>query len=95
MEDIKGCVAIEWGGAYVAALDSGLLALGPPRGTDGPAPEEILTAVPAGSRSIAFKSGYGKYLSVDQAGHIIARSDAVGPLEHWEPVWENGMSFNL
>lgn len=68
-----------------------MLALGPPRGSDGPAPEEILTAVPAGSRSVAFKSGYGKYLGVDHAGHVIARSDAVGPLEHWEPVWEDGV----
>lgn len=53
-----------------------------------PLPEEILTAITVGETRIALKSGYGKYLSVDNDGTIVGRSDAIGPLEQFEPVFQ-------
>ena len=38
---------------------------------------------------IALKSGYGKYLAVAKSGEIMGRSDAITPLEQFEP----GMKF--
>lgn len=55
---------------------------------DGPSPEEVLTAVPAGEERIAFKSGYNKYLGVDGAGRVVGRADAIGPREMWLPVFQ-------
>lgn len=57
---------------------------------DGPSPEEVLTAVPAGDDRIAFKSGYNKYLGVDGAGRVVGRADAIGPREMWQPVFQVG-----
>ena len=37
---------------------------------------------------VALKSGYGKYLRVDKDGAVTGRSDAVGPMEQWEPVFQ-------
>ena len=74
---------------YIKALDQGFFTLGAPHDEgDGPAPEEILTSVPAGSDKVAFKSGYGKYLGVDSKGRVTGIADAVGPLEKWEPVFQ-------
>lgn len=39
---------------------------------------------------MALKSGYGKYLSVGVDGIVTGRADAVGALEQWEPIWEDG-----
>lgn len=55
---------------------------------DGPLPEEILTAIIVSETRIALKSGYGKYLGVDKDGTIVGRSDAIGPLEQFEPVFQ-------
>lgn len=38
---------------------------------------------------MAFKSGFDKYLSIDKNGRVTGRSDAVGNLEQWEPVFED------
>lgn len=70
-------------------MDNGLFTLGAPHGdNEGPSPEEILTAFPVNDTKIALKSGYGKYLGVDKKGVVIGRSDAVGAMEQWEPVFE-------
>nr|CAG4652175.1 EOG090X0DUJ [Triops cancriformis] len=92
VEDIVGPVAIEFGkNCYVKALDSGLFTLGAPHDDgDGPAPEEILTAIVINETRLAFKSGYGKYVGIDKSGIIIGRSDAVGPMEQWEPIFQEG-----
>jgi hypothetical protein len=37
---------------------------------------------------VALKSGYGKYLRVDKDGAVTGRSDAVGPMEQWEPIFQ-------
>ncbi|KAL1490706.1 hypothetical protein ABEB36_013359 [Hypothenemus hampei] len=91
-EDIVGPVAIEFGNnVYVKALDNGLFTLGAPHNdNEGPSPEEILTGVFISERKVAFKSGYDKYLSADKNGIVTGRSDAIGPMEQWEPVLENG-----
>lgn len=91
VEDITGSISIEFGkNAYVSALDNGLFTLGAPHGDgEGPSPEEIFTAFPAGENKFALKSGYGKYLGVLK-DTVVGRSDAVGAMEQWEPVWQEG-----
>ncbi|KAJ0183506.1 hypothetical protein K1T71_001482 [Dendrolimus kikuchii] len=97
VDDITGSISIEFGnGCYVSALDNGLFTIGAPHGDgDGPSPEEIFTAFPAGETKFALKSGYGKYLGVSKDGVVIGRSDAVGPMEQWEPVWQDGKTAIL
>lgn len=71
------------------ALDNGLFTLGAPHNeSEGPSPEEILTAFPIGETKVALKSGYGKYLGVDKKGIVVGRSDAVGMIEQWEPIFQ-------
>ncbi|RXG66067.1 Protein FRG1 [Armadillidium vulgare] len=89
---VRGSVAIQFGSTpvYVKALNHGLFTLGALHEEGSPPdPEEILTAVPAGDNHIAFKSGYGKYLSVDSKGRVTGVADAIGPREHWEPVFQD------
>ena len=38
---------------------------------------------------IALKSGYNRYVSVNSAGELIGRMEAIGPRETWEPVFED------
>lgn len=92
VDEITGPIAIEFGQhTYVKALDTGLFTLGAPHDEgDGPSPEEIFTAVLIDERNIAFKSGYGKYVRVEKNGIITGRSDAIGPMEQWEPVFSDG-----
>ncbi|ENN72160.1 protein FRG1 homolog isoform X2 [Dendroctonus ponderosae] len=91
-EDIVGPVAIEFGShVYVKALDNGLFTLGAPHNeTEGPSPEEILTGVYISEHKVAFKSGYNKYLRVDKNDVVTGRSDAIGAMEQWEPVLQDG-----
>lgn len=90
--EIVGPVAIQFGpNAYVKALDNGLFTLGAPhRDGEGPDPEEIFTAFPINDRKVSFKSGYGKYLKIEKDGMVTGRSEAVGSLEQWEPIFEDG-----
>ena len=37
----------------------------------------------------AFKTGYGRYMSVNTAGELTGRAEAIGPRETWEPVFED------
>lgn len=92
IEEISGPVAIEFGKhTYIKALDNGLFTLGAPHDEgDGPSPEEILTAIPVNEQKIALKSGYGKYVKVEKSGVVTGRSDAIGPMEQWEPVFQDG-----
>ncbi|XP_014676081.1 PREDICTED: protein FRG1-like [Priapulus caudatus] len=91
-DEVTGSVAIEVRPhTYVIALDNGLFTTGPPHDEgEGPNPEEVLTAVRVSDSKVALKSGYGKYLSVEKSGVVAGRSDAIGPREMWEPVFENG-----
>lgn len=56
---------------------------------EGPSPEEIFTAIVVNDSKIALKSGFDKYLSIDKNCRVTGRSDAIGPLEQWEPVFED------
>ncbi|XP_039754821.1 protein FRG1 homolog [Pararge aegeria] len=97
IEDVSGSIAIEFGrNTFILALDNGLFTIGAPHGEgEGPSPEEIFTAFPAGENKFALKSGYGKYLGVSKDGVVTGRSDAVGPMEQWEPVWQDGKTAIL
>ncbi|BFF98333.1 protein FRG1 homolog [Drosophila madeirensis] len=88
--ELTGTVAIEFGNrCYLKALDNGLFTLGAPHGSgESPEPEEIFTAFPINERKVAFKSGYGKYLKIEKDGMVTGRSEAVGSMEQWEPVFE-------
>ncbi|XP_063703560.1 protein FRG1 homolog [Culicoides brevitarsis] len=95
VEQIVGSIAIQFGQSYVKALDNGLFTLGAPKTIgEGPSPEEILTAS-RNDTKISFKSGYGKYLRIEKDNTITGRSDAIGPLEEMEPVFENGKTAIL
>ena len=45
---------------------------------------ELLTAVPIDEKHVAFKSAYGKYLSVNPRGLLIGRSEAISPKEYFK-----------
>ena len=48
----------------------------------------MLLAVHATDTKIALKSGYNKYLKVCPDDIVRGISDAVGPHEQWEPVFQ-------
>ncbi|XP_045142882.1 protein FRG1 isoform X2 [Echinops telfairi] len=90
--EISGTIAIEMDqGAYIHALDNGLFTLGAPHREvdEGPSPPEQFTAVKLSDSRIALKSGYGKYLGINSDGLVVGRSDAIGPREQWEPVFQD------
>ena len=41
------------------------------------------------------KSGYDKYLRLSKSGHLAGVSDAVGALEQFQPVWQDGRTALL
>ncbi|XP_063956338.1 protein FRG1-like [Lytechinus pictus] len=91
--NIKGNVAIEMGPkTFLFAMDNGLLTLGAPHKTtvEGPAPPEQITAIPVSDSKVAFKTGYGKFLGVDDKKRVVGRSDAMGPREMFEPIFQDG-----
>ncbi|XP_037070739.1 protein FRG1-like [Pollicipes pollicipes] len=92
VSEIRGSIAIELGDrTYIKALDNGLFTVGAPHAEgEGPDPEEVLMAVPVGDTRVAFKSGYGKYVGVDAKDRMVGRADAIGPMEQWEPVFQDG-----
>ena len=57
---------------------------------EGPSPPEQFTAVKLSDSRIALKSGYGKYLGINSDGLVVGRSDAIGPREQWEPIFQDG-----
>lgn len=85
-EQISGPVAIEMQDQmYIHGLDNGLFVLGSTHAPgEPPEANEILTAVKVNEKYFALKSGYGKYLSVNSAGLLIGRSDAIGEKEYFE-----------
>jgi len=90
--EIMGSIAIEFGdNTYLHSLDTGLFQISEPRefGT-GPDEQQILTAIRITENKIALKSGFGKYVAINNQGLLVGRSDAVGPREYFEPVFENG-----
>jgi len=91
VKDITGAVAIQFGNGYVKAIDNGYFTLGAPHNEgDGPDPEEILTAIVLSDTKVAFKSGYGKYIGYTKNGVVAGKSEAIGMLEHFEPIFQDG-----
>lgn len=71
------------------ALDNGLIAVGEPHPPgESPYQEEIFTTIRISETHRAFKSGYGKYLSLDGNNRLVGRSDAIGQREQFEPVFQ-------
>ena len=49
-----------------------------------------MMAIKINENKIAFKSGYNKYLKVNGSGELQGVSDAVGPMEQFEPIFQDG-----
>jgi len=90
-DQISGQISIEMSPyQYVRALDNGLFILGAAHSPgEEPDPEEVLTAIRVSNTHIALKSGYNKYLSIDSKSRLIGRSEAIGPREQFEPVFQD------
>ena len=84
-EQISGPIAIELQEQmYIYGLDDGLFVLGSEhKYAQPPEAQEVLTAIKVDEKYIAFKTGYGKYLSVNSAGLLIGRTDAISPKEYF------------
>lgn len=93
---ISGPVTIQFKNCHVKTLDDGGFTLGAPHDQgQGPDPEEVLLAVKVTEDKIALKSGYNKYLKVDASGVVRGISDAIGPHEQWEPIFQEGKTALL
>ncbi|KAL9955022.1 hypothetical protein ACROYT_G042618 [Oculina patagonica] len=89
--EVSGNIALQtFRKSYVEALNTGMFTVGELRddGENSPAPVEVFTAVPLSEKKIALKSGYGKYMSVNMMGNVTGRSEAIGPQEQFECVFE-------
>ncbi|XP_063659353.1 protein FRG1-like isoform X1 [Pan troglodytes] len=56
---------------------------------EGPSPPEQFMAVKLSDSRITLKSGYGKYIGINSDELVVGHSDATGPREQWEPVFQN------
>ena len=54
-----------------------------------PDPAEVFTVVRVSETKVALKTGYGRYVSINTAGELTGRAEAIGPRETWEPVFED------
>lgn len=62
---------------------------------EGPDPSEVFTIVQISDTKVAIKSGYSRYLSVNSAGEVIGREEAIGMREQWEPVFEDVSTMTI
>jgi len=90
-EHARGDITIEFlPSCYAKALSNGRIVLGQPHPPgDGPDEEEIFTAISAGPNLVAIKSGYGRYLTVNNKNRLMGTSEAVGEREKFVPVFED------
>lgn len=71
-------------------MGNGSIVLGNPHPPgEGPDEEEIFTAICASTNHVAFKSGYGRYLSVDKRKRVVGLAEAIGETELFVPVFED------
>ncbi|CAI7996118.1 Protein FRG1 [Geodia barretti] len=79
-------------GGYVQALDTGEFRVGEPREDgEGPHAGEVFSLVRVGETDrVAIKTAYGRYVSVAISGDLAGRTEAMGPREQWELVFEEG-----
>ena len=92
IEDFKGLISVEVGShCYMSAMDNGKFTLGAPRPKgQGPDLPEQLTGVVISDCKIAFKTGFGKYVSINRNNCVVGVSDAISAKEQWEPVFQDG-----
>lgn len=94
--EVTGPVAIQFpNGCYMKAMDNGKFVLGAPHGEgEGPEPEEILMAMRVGGEGgggkISLKSGYDRFVRLNKHEQMHGVSEAVGRMEEFEPVWQEG-----
>lgn len=91
-QQLTGTIVIEFKEySYMHGLDNGLFVMGAPhQPTERPETCELLTSIRVNDdKFIALKSAYGKYLSVNQHGLVIGRSEAIGPNEHFTVGFKN------
>ena len=62
---------------------------------EGPEVGEVFSVVRVGETKVAFKSAYGRYVSVSTSGELAGRMEAMGPREQWEPVFEEVCHYTL
>ena len=55
---------------------------------EGPEAGEVFGVVRVAETKVAFKSAYGRYMSVSTSGELAGRMEAIGPREQWEAVFE-------
>ncbi|KAG5672592.1 hypothetical protein PVAND_002708 [Polypedilum vanderplanki] len=93
LSEITGTIAIEFqDGQYIKSVDDGTFILGAKHeNRDGPAFDEEFSAFIVNDSKIYIKSGFGKYLAVDnKTNMVVGRSDAAGQQECFEPVFNDG-----
>lgn len=94
--EVSGPVAIQFSNnCYMKAMDNGKFVLGAPHADgEGPDPEEILMAMRIGGEGsggkISLKSGFDRFLRLNKHEQMHGVSEAVGRLEEFEPVWQDG-----
>jgi len=90
--EITGPVALQFSnGCYIKAMDNGKFVLGAPHGEgEPPCPEEILMAMRCGEGKFSLKSGFDRFIRLNKLGHLLGASEAVGGLEQFEAVFEDG-----
>ncbi|KAI6235733.1 FRG1 domain containing protein [Aphelenchoides besseyi] len=87
-------IAIEAGDfsrAYLAAMDNGTFTLGSNHFNEPePYPEEILSLIKTPDDSkFSLKTGFNRYCGVDLNGQLIATSEAIGPRERFEVIFQD------
>ena len=92
IEQIIGSICIEFGPhQYVRALDNGLLILGAPHSSgEGPDQEEVFVSIQTSPNQIALKTGFNKYLCLDNRQRVSGHSDAISTKEQFDPVFQDG-----
>ncbi|XP_003740289.1 protein FRG1 homolog [Galendromus occidentalis] len=94
---LKGTIAVRWSdGRFIGAKDNGSLELWVSEDAPNPEPAQMFTVIRPNETQIALKTGYGKFISVDNIQcKLEALTEAIGPLEHFEPVFQEGKTAML
>eukprot|EP01147_Barroeca_monosierra_P010876 gene10876-2951_t len=91
-EDLSGNVIIESeSGRYLIALDNGSISVSDTtEQSEGPDVQEIMTIIHVSENRIAIKTPFNRFLSVEQeTGHVTGLKEAIGPLELWQPIFDD------
>lgn len=90
-DQIQDAVAVEFTtGCYAKALDNGKIVLGDQHAPgDQPEEDEIFIAIRCSNNQVAFKTGFGRYLSVDEENKVMGLSKAMGERELFLCVFED------